>query len=58
MGQYRSLAMSQPWLRIGEGGAMKEMFIALFSKILSGATENIGIKYFKFRAKNPKIFVS
>jgi hypothetical protein len=44
--------MSRPWLRGGEGGAMKEMlFITLFSKFLSGATENIGIKYFNFTQK-------
>jgi hypothetical protein len=51
--------MSGPWVRSGEGGAMKEMlFIKLATKLLSGATENMGIKHFTFRAKMCKICMS
>jgi hypothetical protein len=51
--------MSGPWLRIGEGGAMKEMlFSKLVTKFLSGATENVGIKHFTLRAKKCKIYMS
>jgi hypothetical protein len=51
--------MSGPWLRSGEGGATKEMLlIKLVTRFLSGATENMGIKLFTFRAKKCKIYMS
>ena len=51
--------MSGPWLKSGDGGAMKEMlFITVFSTFLSGATENMVITYFTFRAKYCKIYMS
>jgi len=51
--------MSGPWVRSGEGGAMNEMlFSNEFNKVLSEATENMGIKRFTFRAKMCKICMS